>query len=141
MAHLLTYAGRAARPLFLVVGLWMTSGCGILDEGDPETVRVAISGADGHPIELVTTSDFDVIAGQSGDDREVVLYSADTMAVTSPFSQRYELGPRMRFYAIVTSDQAPTEEVLVKIWVEDDLRYNRETVFGDEVLEFLYTFR
>lgn len=125
----------------LLAGAWIVAGCGILDEGEPERVRVRIDGAEGHPIQLVITDDFDVLLSEEGENRDVFLYSADTSSVTAPFDRSFDLGPNRRFYSTFSSDQVASELVSVKVWVEDDLRYDRQTVFQDEVLEFLYTLR
>lgn len=127
--------------LLVLAGSLLVVGCGILDEDTPENVRVLVQGSEGHPIVLITSGDFIVTASDDGEDREVALNSADTAFIAPPFDRQFALGPLQRFYATMTSEDVPSQPVSVKIWVGNNLRYDRETVFGDEILQFVYTFR
>lgn len=133
--------GRTVLFALLIAGMWSVWGCGVFDPEDPETARVVIEGAVGHAIQLVTTNDFDITTSNDGEDQDIHIHSADTSAVTSPFDQGYGLGSRIRFYVSASSADTPTELVTVKIYIDDDLRYNRVTAFGEEVLEFAYSLR
>lgn len=133
--------GRSALLGFLLTGTWLLWGCGILDEGDPEKAQVVIEGGDGHPIQLVTTDDFVITLNQDGENREVFVYSADTTAITSPFDQTYDLGPKKRFYATFSSAQIAPEPISVKVYVGGDLRFDRSTIFEEEVLKFVFSLR
>jgi hypothetical protein len=133
--------GRSVLVAFLLTGTWLFGGCGILDEGDPTSARVVIEGGEGHPIQLVTTHYFLITTDQDGENREIYVTSADTSAVTSPFDRKYDLGPRKRFYATVSSAEIAPTPVSVKVYVDGDLRFNRSTFFGEEVLEFVFSVR
>ena len=125
----------------LLAGSWLVLGCGILDEGDPTSARVVIGGEEGHPIQLVTTHDFLLTVDQDGENREIFLNSADTSTVTAPFEKRYDLGPNKRFYATFSSAQVAPSPVSVRVYVGGSLRFNRGTIFDEEVLEFVFSVR
>jgi len=133
--------GRVVLLLALACGALPIWGCDILGSGDPESARVVIDGAAGHTIRLVTTTDFDVVSSSDGEDREVYVLSADTADVASPYDRSFTLGPRTRFYVVLTSETTPAEIVTVRVFIDGDERYNRSTLFGEEVLEFLYVAR
>jgi hypothetical protein len=122
-------------------GALIFSGCNILNEGDPQTAHVVIGGADGHPILLVTTTDFDVVSSEGGEARELYVFSADTTAVASPFERQYSMGTRTRFYLVASSDSISAAPVTVKVFLDGELRYSRSTHFGADRLEFLFVAR
>ena len=113
--------------------------CGILDEGTPKTARVVITGPAGHPLRLVTTSDFDAVSSADGDSREVTVFSADTAAVSVPFDRTYGLGPRTRIYVVVGSDSTAAAAVRVQVFIDNEIRFERSTRFADrEDLVFVF---
>jgi len=113
--------------------------CGILDKGPPETAQVVIDGPSGHPISVVTSSDFDAVTSADGDSREISVFSADTSAAALPFDHFYDLGPRTRIYVVVRSDSTATSPVRVRVSIDGDLRYDRSTRFaGGAELEFVF---
>lgn len=136
---------KSAYPLLVgslaLCGAVTISSCNILSDGDPQTARVVIEGAEGHPIRLVTTTDFDVISSEGGDARELFVFSADTTSVASPFDHQYSMDARTRFYLIVSSDSTSVAPVTVKVFLDGDLRYTRSTRFEGEELEFLFVAR
>lgn len=133
--------GRAVLLLALACGALPIWGCDILSSGDPERARVTIDGAPGHTVRLVTTTDFDVVSSTDGEQRDVYVLSADTADVASPYDRSFGLGPRTRFYVLITSETIPAQTVTVRVFLDGDRRYSRSTLFGEEVLEFLYVAR
>jgi hypothetical protein len=135
-------APRRARTALLAVllpcGVLTAPGCGILDQGEPERARVVAEGANGHPLQVVTTSDFDVVSDERGESREVFIFSADTADVTTPFDREYPLGSRTRIYVTFLSDSTASTPVTLRVFLDGDLRYDRSTRFEGEGLEFLY---
>lgn len=131
--------GGAALPLALLLGVWTIWGCGLLDKGPSENARVLIEGAEGHPIQLVTSNDFDVVISEGGEDRETQLNAADTALVTVPFDMVYSLGPRTRFYVDASSYEIAPGLVRMRVFIDEDLRYDATTTFDEESLTFTYT--
>jgi hypothetical protein len=127
--------------LSVVVALSL-SACNIFDEGDPEKVRIVVTGAEGESFQLVTTTDFDIVTDQDLEDREIYIYTADTSTVTSPYSGRYPLDSRLRFFMKAFNDEALSEAVTVRIYVDSDVRYASSSRLEEGLeLEFVYTYR
>lgn len=128
-------------PGVLLLSLLPLLGCDIFDEGNPEKVRVVMSGAEGSSVRLITSADFTVLLDEDGESRSLEINSADTTAVTSPFRRTYPLGSELRFYMKVESEQPLTEPLTVRAFVDDDERFFRTSLLGDDFIEFTYTFR
>jgi hypothetical protein len=142
MKHVLIHPGRSlSNAGAILFSLPLLVGCGILDEGNPEKIRVVMNGADGTSVQLITTNDFLVLRDQDGDTRSVDINSADTTAVTPPFRGTYSLRSEARFYMKVESEQPLPEPLTVKAFVDDEERFNRTSLLGTEYLEFTYTIR
>jgi hypothetical protein len=122
--------------LFLV----LLQGCGILDEGTPETARLEITGP-AEDFQLVTTTDFDVLAAGEEAVNPIHLVSADTSTVSAPYDKSYSLGPRQRFYLKAFSAEGLSQPITVKVLVDGDERYNSTSTLEDSDLEFVYTIR
>ncbi len=136
------FAGHGRTVIALVAACPLLIGCSELFEpSEPEAARVVIEGASGHALELITTSDFDVVRSMDGETREIYVFSADTADVVSPVDRTYRLVPRTRFYMIVSSEMVPDEPVTVRVYIDHEERYRRVTSFGDEVVEFVYSFK
>lgn len=134
---------HALLALLLPLGILVSGACNIFTDDEPQHARVEIEGAAGHPLEVVTSSDFDVVADQGGENRETVVFAADTAEVTSPFARVYGLGSRKRFHLVVSSDSivSAADAVTVRVYIDGDRRYARTTYFDDEDIEFTYAFR
>ena len=131
--------GRIPFALLPLTVVALLPACGILDEGAPETARVLIAGPAGHPLRLVTSSDFDAVSSADGDSREVTVFSADTAAASVPFDRTYGLGPRTRIYVIVGSDSTAAASVRVQVFIDTEIRFDRSTRFADgEDLVFVF---
>jgi hypothetical protein len=115
-------------------------GCGIFDEGEPDTARVVITGP-AEDFQLVTTNDFDVLGGGAEEVNTVYLNSADTATVTAPYNQRFSLGSRKRFYLMAFSAEGLSQPVNVKVFVGDEERSNSTSTLEDLSLEFIFTVR
>lgn len=138
--------GTAPRPKVSRIGalllpLLYTLGCGILDEGDPENARVVMEGAQGISVQLVTTNDFVVYLDEQEGSRSVDVLSADTAMVSLPFRKTYSLGQERRFFMRVLSEDPLPEPMTVKVFIDEDLRFNRTSLLGDDRVEFTYTLR
>lgn len=126
--------GPAALLAVVVVG-----ACGIFHDDAPDSARVLVEGAAGHPIELITSSDFDAVTRPDGDGREITVFAADTTTTRTPLDVRFGLGPRTRIYVIVRSDSTAVSPVRVRIYVDEDLRFDSATRFADgEYAEFVF---
>lgn len=138
-------AFRSFRPAWLVLtvlaGAAAFSGCGILDSEEPTSARLILGGAAGHPLQLIISDNFEILVDPETDERTIELVGADTLAISAPFDQRYDLGTRKRFYARLSSESVPATPVSMKVFVGGDVQYNRQTDFSDEFLEFIYTVR
>jgi len=128
-----------ARALLCFLFVLALPACGIFDDGPPETARVVIDGPTGHPVSVVTSSDFDAVTSADGDSREISVFSADTTAASVPFDRSYDLGPRTRIYLIVGSDSTSALPVRVRVSIDGEPRYDRSTYFaGGAELEFVF---
>jgi len=134
---------RAGRPFLftlLLISFISLQGCGIFDEGTPERARVVVTGP-AENFQLVTTTDFDVLAGEEEEGNSVYLNSADTSTVSAPYNQSFSLGSRQRFYLKAFSAEGLSQPVQVKIFIDDDERYNSTSTLDELALEFIFTVR
>ncbi len=120
-----------------------TIGCGIIDGGDPETALVQVAGPDGTTLSLVVSNRFTTTPNDDPNSSRrinVDLETSDTLTITVPFEQRYQLGSQLRFYAQVSNEPgAPAADVGMRVLIDNDERYNSSRLVTDEdVLEFVY---
>jgi hypothetical protein len=125
----------------MLVSAVSLSACGILDSEEPTAARLVLGGNSELPVQLVISSDFDILVDPETDERTVFLVTADTSTISAPFDQRYDLGSRKRIYLSLSSETVPTTPVSMKVFVGGDVQYDRQTDFDDEFLEFIYTVR
>lgn len=126
---------------FVVAALVPFWGCDILDEEIPETAKIEVKGGGGESFQLVTTNDFDLTADEDGENRDIYIYSADTTAVTAPYSKSYSLGSGVRFYLKAFSTEGLSQPVTIKLLIDGDQRYKATSDLANPELEFSYTFR
>ena len=126
---------------FIIVALFPLWGCGIADEGTPETAKIVLEGGGGETFQLITTTDFDITADQDGQNRDIFIYSADTTTVSAPYTKSYSLGPRVRFYLKAFSIEELSQPLTVKLLIDGEQRYKATSTLAELSLEFNYTFR
>lgn len=124
--------------ILVLVPLW---ACDIINEGVPETAKVVLKGGAGESFHLVTTTDFAVTVGEDEENKDIYLYSADTVVVSAPYTKSYSLGSGVRFYLKAFSAEGLSEPVLVKVLIDGDQRYKAASTLLELELEFIYTFR
>ena len=143
MSHRWTsgYAGALALLLLLV------AGCGLFEDNSPDEVRIRLGEADVAEQLLVVSEEFlaqrvpvyaedgtTVIETQT----RVELLEADTLRITVPFEQTFDISDSRRFYALTLG--AP-DGLRMRADVDGDMKYDAVASEGLGKLEFVYAFQ
>ena len=128
----------------LAIGLVMAAGsaCGITDSEPPRLARVVADNSLAEPLELIISTDFEIILDELTGNQDPQFTSADTFAVTAPFEQSYTLadGDERLFvrFSNTTEELAP---VLVQVYLDESRDWDVTATLGPGAfLEYLYRF-
>lgn len=136
---------------FLALGLalGMLSGCSLFGEDPPEEARLLVEGQAGGAARLIVSNNFlsqrQPITDADGffvrDTVVVLLIEADTLAVTLPYDQTYDIRRHRQFYARVARTSAATEEMLARLLIDGEARAEERLTTGQDSLIMLYNYR
>ena len=123
------------------------AGCGLFEDTSPDEVRLRLGEADVAELVLVVSEEFlaqrvpvyaedgtTVIETQT----RVELLEADTLRITVPFEQTFDISDSRRFYALTLN--AP-DGVRMRADVDGDMKYDAVASEGLGKLEFVYAFQ
>ena len=123
-------------------------GCDLLGKSGPEEVRLEIQGEPGQEVRLITSSFFltsriqDVRDdGSAIDSLAILLFDADTSVITFPFNEIYDIRSDQQFYVRVNRFAPDSDNLEMRMWVDDDLKFEREATPDRDSLQFIYNFR
>lgn len=124
----------------VVLVLLATAGCDWVTASGPETMRVRIEG-EVEAVDLITSQRFLVTRLPGGGWEVSTVLSADTMQVTLPFEQTYDISRDRRFLARVPNLQ-DDYQLRVRGWLDGEPRYdqNSVTIPADSTLQIMYVF-
>lgn len=118
------------------------AGCGIVSSGDPETALVELAGSEGSTVTLIVSNDFTTRPSDDPEDGRsiiVLLTSSDTLTVQSPYSQRFDLGARRRFFVNALNPVDGSVNVTMRVSIDDDERFqSTRDITPDDGMEFVY---
>lgn len=120
------------------------AGCDLLTNTDvnPEQIRVRVESPGAGDLQLVLGDRF-FLGGvdDEGGAVSVTLISADTVLVSPPYDQSFELAPSFQFYVLALTDSTTTpQEIRIQVLVDGDSRYDKTGTLGEEDFEFVYNF-
>ena len=141
--------GPAARTSVALGGVLIAllgAGCGLFDDNTPDEVRLRLDGAEVAEQVIVISEQFltDQVPVYGPDGVTVVgaetrieLLASDTLRVTAPFDQTFDISDSRRFYALTLG--AP-DGLRMRAEVDGEAKY--DAVAGRErgELEFIYSF-
>ncbi|MGM0705573.1 MAG: hypothetical protein ACQETP_06620 [Bacteroidota bacterium] len=122
------------------------AGCGLVSDPAPDTARVVVEGEAEAPVSLVVSTAF--VAGNRSDglgqqrlDVEVV--DADTIAISTPFDQSYNIEREQRFLAqiIPRTDSTSVESVQLDGFIDERRRFSSIATEADSLLQFVYIYQ
>lgn len=135
-------------PLVLCTLLLLVSGCDLFSPDRPEEARLDLQGVDGATVLLVTSANFlsqrtAIFDGgvAIGDTLNVVLFESDTVEVTLPFVQTYDIRQFERFYAEIQRAEPATDLLYSRAWIDGDLRMDKRPLETEETVVFSYDYR
>ena len=124
------------------------AGCDLLGKSGPEEAQLEIQGETGQELRLITSTFFltDRIQdirddGSVLDSLSILLLSADTSVIALPFDSTYNIRSDQRFYVRLNRFNPQDDNMMVRIWVDGDLKFEREPDGQRDSVQFIYNFR
>jgi hypothetical protein len=151
MLRLLSADGLRISPMrylfyksLLIALLYGTAGCGLVQDPAPDSADVRIDGQAGDEVRLVISTEFlaGVDFGTIGDPTLEVI-GADTLRVSLPFADSYDIRQDQRFLAQVLplADTLGMDAVQLRGAIDGEERFNRTATPVDSLLQFVYVYR
>ena len=137
----------------LVIGALLiasAAGCDLFTRDAPEEVRLLLEGTAQAQVLLVTTNNFlaerqgifDEDGIRQGDTTLVRLFTAETLFVSLPFEQTYDIRRTQRFFALALRLDPSADDLRMRAWVDERNRFDQQptSVPEDSLLRFIYFF-
>jgi len=128
--------------VFLLIA--SASGCGLVSDPAPDTARVLVEGE--APVSLVVSTAF--VAGNRSDglgqqSLDVEVIEADTVAISLPFEQSYNIKREQRFLAqiIPRTDSTSVDSVQLDGFIDGRQRFSSIATEADSLLQFVYIYQ
>ena len=126
--------------ILLLAALAPTGGCGLVENPSPEEARLVLEGEAGKQVRIIVSTKF-VAAVNEARQTELVLFEADTIITTLPYSQSYAIEDDQRFFAEAARLDADLESIHMEVLIDRDVEFAE----GGSLLEgapfrFAYTF-
>lgn len=112
----------------MLIAVMVAAACGLIEpQSDPaEQVMVTVRGTSPVPLELITSSDFVLIFnGETGITRSDLIDS-DTVSVTLPFDQVYDVSSLERFLVRLTNADSAVASVQLQVFLDGLLEYDQQ---------------
>jgi len=133
-------APALAAALACLVGLTACDTLLSTDQDAPGSARVVIEGTAEAPLRLVTSADFDRVF--TGEGAFPVLITSDTVLVTPPFDQRYDITEHLRFFAQLTNPDEAEANVTMRVFFDDEEFFDESSALAEGTkLEFSFLFQ
>ena len=134
--------------LFCLTLAIVIGGCGLLGKSGPEEARLQVEGEAGQQLRLITSTFFltnriqDITDnGAVIDSLAILLFDADTSIITLPFNNLYDISSDQRFYVRLNRFMPEDDGLEVRVWVDDDLKFESQPVDQRDSVQFIYNFR
>ena len=133
-----------------VLAAVLLTGCDLFGEQGPDEVRLSIEADAPQSVLLVTSNNFaaqrqpifDEFGFVIRDTTLVRLLTADTIVVSLPFEQRFDISISQRFFTRAFRRDSTAIAIRMQAWVDGETRFERSlgAVPTDTLLQFLYFF-
>jgi hypothetical protein len=129
------------RNVLLLVAVWLVVGCDLLlDNPEPETARLVISGDAGKPVRLITSTEFVAAVNDVGVTR-VEIFVADTVITTLPYERVYDIERDHRFLVEASWIDTDLEQVNVQVYLDEKKQFDQGGLLMEgQPYRFVYTF-
>lgn len=128
----------------LALSSLLLGGCSIFEEDQPERVRVQVEGSTQQPVRVILSHEFLIFpVGEGGEQGvQVEIARADTLLVTPPFDQSFNLAPTFRFLARADGTDPENPVTLrLRVSVDGTERFNQTRAVPGDLLQFVYIFQ
>jgi hypothetical protein len=141
-------SGQGLLSVITMVMLFV-AGCGLLGEDPPDEARIRLEGRDGATVEMILSRSFvstrqvlyDDQGLPRGDSLVVGFVQADTLEVTLPFDNTYDITQYHRIYAEVVRNDPDNDRLYAQLWIDGDRVTEEEPTTAQGSLILLYTYR
>jgi hypothetical protein len=129
------------RNVLLIVAVLLAGGCDLLLENpEPDTARLVISGDTGKPVRLITSTEFVAAVNDVGQTR-VEIFVADTVITTLPYERVYDIKRDHRFLVEASWIDTDIEQVSVKVYLDDEKQFDESGLLMEgQPYRFVYLF-
>ncbi len=131
----------AALVLAGMLALPALGGCDLIT-GDPtpDEARLVLEGDADAQVELLVSKVFLTARNEVGDLRLQII-GADTLAVSPPFDETFDIREEQQFFARATAaDTTVATNVRMQVFVDGDPEYDESRDLREEFLQFLFLF-
>lgn len=138
-----TSAACSVLALFLLGSV--CAGCGLVSDPAPDTARVVVGGEAEDPVSLVVSTAFVAENRSAGFEQtlDVQIIDADTLDITPPFEQTFDVQREQRFLAqiIPRTDSTSVEAVQLEGFIDERQRFSSTATEVDSLLQFVYIYQ
>lgn len=131
----------ATRVALFLVAVLALSGCGILREDNPESLTLNLVSDQPQNVTLVTSTDFLILNPGLEQQSQIELVEADTIQVTSPYDQTFDISRSLRFYVEMTSPEVLNFPVALRVRVDGSEIGGNAVNEASQSVDFVYVFR
>ncbi|ARA92372.1 hypothetical protein AWN76_003765 [Rhodothermaceae bacterium RA] len=137
------------RWLALALVLALPGGCSLLGEDEPDEARIVLEGNAGTPARLIVSRNFlsqrRAVYDDEGvflrDSVLVLLVEADTLALSLPFDQTYDIRTYRQIYARLLRQDSTGEALTLRLLIDGKTRAEEQLQPGQDSLVVLYNYR
>lgn len=123
--------------------LLASAACDSLSRSDPPTSARVVAEVDTDvPLELIISTDFEVILDELTGNVNPGFRSADTLRITADYDETFTLDPEdSRLFVHLGNDQDAASPVRLRVFLDGDQDYDASATLGNGgFLEYLFRF-
>jgi hypothetical protein len=118
----------------------LLGGCGLIEDPTPDEARLTIDGEAGKPVRVIVSTEFVASVDERGQTR-VVIFVADTVTTTLPFSRTYRINVDQRFFTETSRLDSDVANVHMQVFVDSRKQFDEGgPLTTGEPFRFVYTF-
>lgn len=126
-------------PVFLACGLGL-QGCDGLGQPERERARARVTADAATTVEIVTSTQFNVISLDGGPDGgpQVDLLASDSVVEAPPWDETFDISDTRRFYIRVSAVDTASVTGRLEVFIDGELRANLTTDLQEKPLVNLF---